>query len=254
MGRYVISLNTRSALQETRAGGKGANLARLRRAGYQVPPGFIITSSAFDQFLRLCGIEGHAQGKRWSEKDLEQNRRLLMDQPIPPSLSHPISKAYQKLGGRVAVRSSMVGEDTVLASFAGQLETILNVQGVPELLEAVIQCWSSVFTWRIVKYIGERESLAAAPSEHYSMAVVVQRMIEAKAAGVAFSADPITGQRCVVIEAVHGLGQTLVQGKVKPDRYVVDTRGVLSLIDPVDSGAPALQKEQILQLTSGVQA
>ncbi len=252
MGQHVLALDAKSALHEKRTGGKGANLARLRRAGFQVPPGFIITSSAFHQFLVHCGVKGHAHGKRWSEDDLEQSRELLMERPIPPSLSRPIAKAYQKLGGRVAVRSSMVGEDTALASFAGQLETILNVQGIPEFLEAVKLCWSSVFTWRLVKYMSERESLDAAPSERYSMAVVVQRMIEAKAAGVAFSADPITGQRCVAIEAVHGLGQALVQGQVEPDRYAVDTRGVLSLIDPVDSGAPVLQKEQIVQLAEVV--
>jgi phosphohistidine swiveling domain-containing protein len=249
MGQHVLALSAKSALQEKQTGAKGANLARLRRSGFQVPPGFIITSSAFHQFLKHCGVEGRVLGKRWSEDCLEQSRRLLMDQPIPPSLSRPIAKAYQKLGGRVAVRSSMVGEDAVLASFAGQLETTLNVQGVPALLEAVQVCWASVFSWRLIKYMNDHKPLSAEQPEELAMAVVVQRMIEPKAAGVAFSADPITGQRCVVIEAVHGLGQALVQGQVKPDRYVVDSRGVLSLIDPVDSGAPVLDREQILQLT-----
>jgi phosphohistidine swiveling domain-containing protein len=252
MDRYVLSLDTRSALQETRAGGKGANLARLRRAGFRVPPGFVITSAAFHRLLEHYGLEGHARRRKWSTEDLEQSREGLMDLPMPHALSRSITKAYQKLGGRVAVRSSMVGEDTAVASFAGQLDTILDVQGHTELLEAVKRCWASVFTRRLIKYMNEREPLSGGLPESFAVAVVVQRMIEARAAGVAFSADPISGQRCVVIEAVPGLGEALAQGRAQPDRYVVDARGVLAGVESVVSGAPTLQNEQILQLAEVV--
>ena len=248
MARYVLSLNSRSALHETRAGGKGASLAWLRRAGFRVPPGFVITPSAFHDFLLHHGLQDLAHRRNWSAEELDQRRKLFMAHPIPPALSRPITKAYRALGGCVAVRSSMVGEDTALASFAGQLDTILEVQGDSELLEAVKQCWASVFNWRLFKYMDEREPLSPEPFEGFSIAVVVQRMIEARAAGVAFSADPITGQQCVVIESVHGLGEALVQGLVEPDRHVVDAQGVLLETAAIDGRTPSLSAEQVLHL------
>jgi pyruvate,water dikinase len=144
----------------------------------------------------------------------------------------------------------MVGEDTCDTSFAGQLDTTLNVSGKQELLEAVKRCWASLFNWRLLKYLTEREAvLPSALLERFSIAVVVQRMVDARAAGVAFSADPVTGEPCVVIEAVRGLGDALVQGRVEPDRYVVDARGVLVEAVPADaSAAPVLQEAQVLHL------
>lgn len=252
MARYVLSLNTRSARQETRAGGKGANLARLLRDGFKVPPGFVITCAAFHSFLRHCRVESVSSRSNWTLEELEERRKLLLTRAMPRALSGPILRAHRKLRGTVAVRSSMVGEDDALASFAGQLDSILNVQGESDLLGAVKHCWASVYSWRFVKYMAGRESLSVAAPEGISVAVVVQRMVKAQAAGVAFSADPITGQRCVVIEAVRGLGDALVQGQAKPDRYLVDERGVIADVEPVDSTAPVLQNEQILQLAETV--
>jgi pyruvate,water dikinase len=143
----------------------------------------------------------------------------------------------------------MIGEDKLVTSFAGQLDTILNVEGEGEVLEAVKQCWASVFNWRLWNYLTEHEALSSGTLlEGFSIAVVAQRMVDAKAAGAAFSADPVTGQRCVVIEAVHGLGEALVQGLAKPDRYVVDARGVLAEAQPAGAGTPALEENQILRL------
>jgi len=249
MNRYIASLDSRSALQETRAGGKGASLAWLRRNGFNVPPGFVITSAAFQDFLTDFGIETLAQRSDWTQGDLERIRELLQACRIPDRLAHSIVRAHRRLGGRVAVRSSMIGEDMHTASFAGQLDTTLNVEGKDELLKAVKRCWASMFNWRLFSYLTEHET---AYSETilgcFSMAVVVQRMVDAKAAGVAFSADPVTGERCVVIEAAHGLGEPVVQGLIEPDRYIVDARGVLAEVTCAHADAPALKDSQILCL------
>jgi len=249
MSRYIVRLDSKSALQEACAGGKGASLAWLCKNGFNVPIGFVITSATFEDFLADLDIEVLTKRRDWTQGDLERIRELLMACCISDHLAHPICRAYRGLGGRVAIRSSMVGEDTLVTSFAGQLDTILNVRGEREVLEAVKQCWASVFNWRLWNYLAEREALSSDTLlERFSIAVVVQRMVEAKAAGVAFSADPVTGQRCVVIEAVHGLGEALVQGLAKPDRYVVDARGVLAEAQPADASAPVLEGYQILRL------
>jgi pyruvate,water dikinase len=247
MSRYIVRLGSKSALQEVCAGGKGASLAWLRRNGFNVPSGFVITSATFADFLANFCIEVLTERRDWTQGDLERIRELLVACRISDHLAHAIGRAYRRLGGRVAIRSSMVGEDTLLTSFAGQLDTILNVRGEREVLEAVKQCWASVFNWRLWNYLTEHEALSSGTLlERFSIAVVVQRMVDAKAAGVAFSADPVTGQRCVVIEAVHGLAEALVQGLAKPDRYVVDARGVLAEAQP--AGAPVLEENQILRL------
>jgi pyruvate,water dikinase len=249
MSRYIVSLNSKSALCEARAGGKGINLAWLRRNGFSVPPGFVITSMAFQDLLNNFGIETPARRGDWTQGDLERTHGLLQSCRIPDQLAHSIVRAYRKLGGRVAVRSSMIGEDTHTTSFAGQLDTTLNVEGKDELLKAVKRCWASMFNWRLFSYLAEHETASSETIlQRFSIAVVVQRMVDAKAAGVAFSADPVTGERCVVIEAAHGLGEPVVQGLIEPDRYVVDARGVLAKVTYACPDASVLEDSQILRL------
>jgi pyruvate,water dikinase len=249
MGRYVVSLRNRQALQEKRSGGKGASLAWLGRRGFKVPPGFIITSVAFRDFLANCGIETLAQTEDWTQDASEQIRDRILAACVPDRLARSIVKAYRQLGAPAAVRSSMVGEDGKRLSFAGQLDTVLNVRQETEVLEAVKRCWASMFSWRNVNYLTECESEGARDAvQSLSMAVVVQRMVEAKAAGVAFSADPLTGQRCVVIEAARGLGNALVAGLVQPDRHIVDARGVLAETTLANPDAPALTEGQVMCL------
>jgi len=249
MNRYIASLDSRSALQDTRAGGKGASLAWLRRSDFNVPRGFVITSAAFQDFLADFGIEVLTQRADWTQGDLERIRELLLACRIPDRLSRPIQGTYRKLGGSVAARSSMVGEDACAASCAGQLDTILNVQGEREVLDAVRRCWASLFNWRLFTYLAEHEAISpASVLQRFSIAVVVQRMVDAKTAGVAFSADPLTGQPCVLIEAARGLGDAVVQGLIEPDRYRVDARGVLAEAIPANRGAPVLAEDQILHL------
>lgn len=247
MDRYVLNLNSKLALEEARTGGKGASLARLCRHGFHVPTGFVITSAAFRRFLADLGSEALAQRRDWTQDDLKHICEHLIAARIPHPLERSICRAYRRLGGQVAVRSSMIGEDAHAASFAGQLDTYLNVEGESELLEAVKNCWASAFNWRLFSYLSEREKASAELIESLSMAVVIQRMVDAQAAGVAFSADPITGQSQVVIEAVRGLGDALVRGLVEPDRWVVDARGVIAKVNPAGD-QPALEDHLVLHL------
>jgi pyruvate,water dikinase len=249
MARYVVSLESGRALREVWAGGKGASLAWLGRNGFNVPAGFIVTSAAFNDFLAGCGVEVPSQSEDWTQAEAARVREFVTTSDVPDRLVRPVLKAYRQLGGPVAVRSSMVGEDGGMHSFAGQLDTALNVHGERDLLEAVRQCWASVFSWRNLRYLAEREGSEPREGAWFpSMAVVVQRMVDAMAAGVAFSADPVTGRRCVVVEAAPGLGDTLVAGLVQPDRYVVDARAVLEETTLANPEAPALAEHHVLQL------
>ncbi len=253
MTRCIISLDSRSALREKHAGGKGAGLARLRRSGFRIPAGFVITSRALRRFLSDAGMEQAIRHGDLTERDLEQTRAQVAARPMPKGLAGSITSAYRRLGAPVAVRSSMVGEDADVASFAGQLDTILDVHGEEELLAAVIRCWASMFDERLPSYLNEHgKSASQLLPESLSMAVVVQQMVRAQAAGVAFSADPLTGQRCVVIEAGRGLGDAVVQGLVETDRYVVDARGVIAETNPAHAEGPILDDEQILRLSQTV--
>ncbi len=237
MTRIVVPL--KSARSPRIAGGKGAGLAWLIKAKYPVPPGFVITPAAF----------GAVAGPRctWTLPELEQQWKAMLSAPIPPAIAKPILCAYRALGGPVAVRSSMVGEDDVTASFAGQLDTVLNVTGEEELLQAVRVCWASVFNERVYSYALKHGAMP--PDERPpAMAVVVQRMAPAAASGVAFSHDPVTGEPNISIEATKGLGEALVQGRVTPDRYVVDARNVVAERLPVQPEAPVLTDDAIVTI------
>jgi len=250
MKRYIVRLDSTLATREAYAGGKGASLAWLRRGGFRVKPGFVITPRTFRRFLADAGVEAIAPRENPTRRDLEQARERLIAHPMPDRLARSIIRGYRRLDSPVAVRSSMIGEDAVATSFAGQLDTTLNVQGEEQLLRTVRDCWASMFHWRLPSYLTEHGKISSEDvPESLTMAVVVQEMVDAQAAGVAFSADPLTGQRCIVIEAGHGLGDAVVQGLVEADRYVVDARGVLAEATPVNPGAPVLEDEQVLRLS-----
>jgi len=202
-------------------GGKGANLARLVRAGFPVPNGFVITTAAYRAFLTSAGIE------QWVDADPAALRMQITAAPIPADLSPQILAAYEQLGApAVAVRSSGTAEDLATASFAGQHDTFLNVSGADALLAAVRACWASLWTPRAVAYRREHGWGTAgdgnAQDSDLALAVVVQRMIPADAAGVAFTANPLTGDRTeTIISAVCGLGERLVSGEGAADEWVV---------------------------------
>ena len=210
---YILQFDDPEAGQVELVGGKAASLARLTRAGLPVPPGFCLTTAACDEHLRANGL---------TEPVIPPAtlRIRITAAPMPPGLAGAIRDACRRLGrGAWAIRSSAVAEDQAGASFAGQHETLLNVLGEDAVLAAIQRCWASLWTERAIAY-REHKGLASASLR---MAVVVQRLVPAEAAGVMFTADPLTGdQDRIVIEASFGLGEALVAGRVTPDRYVVD--------------------------------
>ncbi len=213
------------------AGGKGVNLLRLAAAGFPVPDGFLVTTGAYRAFVGSKGLEARIAASL-AETDAEQPaaleaasaaiRRAFTAADLPSRLGREILAARHLLGeAPVAVRSSATAEDAPGMSFAGQQDTYLNVAGDHLLLAAVLDCWASLWTARAIAYRARNR----VSQEGLALAVVVQRMVDSRASGVLFTANPVTGlRRETVIEAVVGLGEALVSGAVEPDRYVVDAR------------------------------
>ncbi|GLY50420.1 rifamycin-inactivating phosphotransferase [Lentzea sp. NBRC 102530] len=230
MSGYVLGFGEIDAMRISLCGGKGAHLAELSRLGdVQVPPGFCVTTEAFDRALQeappigtlLDELEGLAAddlaGIRVRSAEVRQEIERLT---VPADVAAGIAEALVLLGDRTAcaVRSSATAEDLPGASFAGQQDTYLNVVGTAEVLRHVTRCWASLFTERAVSYrlrngFGHRG---------VRMAVVVQRMAFPDAAGVLFTADPVTSNRRIsCAEAVFGLGEAFVSGLVNADVYRV---------------------------------
>lgn len=194
------------------AGSKAGHLGALREAGFPVPDGFVVKSAAFGRFVAQAALP---------VLPATDAQEAALAAPVPADIARAIREAYRALGGgRVAVRSSGLAEDLADATFAGQYETVLDVEGEDEVVLAVRRAWASVFAPRVAAYLGARHAAGGA------MAVLVQRMVAARAAGVAFGADPITGARDVVsISAVPGLGEALVSGTTDADEWVVEAAG-----------------------------
>lgn len=228
----VLSLTAIDASILPLVGGKAANLGELIRAGFSVPPGFCVTTTAYthlndDARLEPILAELAATGAEHTGRLGELAaavRSTLLHAPVPASIVKAITEAYQALCSAdsvpVAVRSSATAEDLPYASFAGQQETYLNIAGIQAVLAAVQRCWASLWTERAVSY---RASLDIDPRT-VSLAVVVQRMVDAQVAGVLFTANPLTGKRRqAVIDANPGLGEAVVSGLTNPDHFVVNT-------------------------------
>ncbi|MFN4046071.1 MAG: pyruvate, water dikinase, partial [Acidilobaceae archaeon] len=216
-------------------GGKAAGLAGMIKAGIPVPPGFIVTAEAYREFIFETGLADYidsvlretvTSGKP-SEYEAASKliRSKFAETPIPLRIAREIREAYAKLEDLVgvknvpvAVRSSATAEDLPEASFAGQQETYLNVRGADNVVEMVKKAWSSLWTARAMSY---RDNLKI-DHKDAMMAVVVQKMVNSRSSGVAFTIHPVTGEDDkIVIEAIWGLGPYIVEGKVTPDRFVV---------------------------------
>ncbi len=212
------------------AGGKGASLSRMASAGLPVPPGFVVSATAFARFLdehRVAGriLEALERVDPASRASLEaasrQIKELIRSLEVPLEISRAVHAAYAELGGGidvpVAVRSSAVAEDSQAASYAGQQETYLNVFGARQVVERVRDCWASLFGSHALFYRSEKGAL-----RDTAIAVVVQRMVVPEKSGVLFTADPVQRRRdCCVIEATWGFGEAVVSGLVVPDNYLV---------------------------------
>ncbi len=236
---YIIPFTSPEATLES-AGGKGANLVRLTRAGFDVPCGFILSTAAYREFVKVNRLEKTIQesirGLKPEDTDaLEKASQMIRNTfsggVMPAEIAFAIQIAYAELphpvslsqwergwGEGVAVRSSATAEDLPDLSFAGQQDTYLNVIGEEQLARAVVNCWSSLWTARAIGYRIRNQT----PHEETSLAVVVQEMVQSEVSGVLFTANPLTGALDEsVIDATFGLGEALVSGQVEPDHFVV---------------------------------
>ena len=261
------------------AGGKGASLGEMTQAGIPVPPGFVVTTSAFDQFITEAGLKTEIEAilhtvdhnvVHTGEAASEQIRELILHAEMPAGMAEEITTAFIKLDAHaVAVRSSASAEDGVDAAWAGQLESYLNTTAA-DLLEKVKLCWSSLFTPRAIFYRFEK----GFNNQHVAVAVVVQKMVESEISGIAFSVHPVTNDHDqLIIEAGLGLGEAIVSGQITPDSYVVSKenrtiietfiseqdRGIFSLaeggnewrsVESTKGTAQKLTNDQVLELAN----
>ncbi|MBB4635216.1 rifamycin-inactivating phosphotransferase [Longimicrobium terrae] len=276
--RFVLDLGEVDRTQIALAGGKGAHLGELSRiGGVRVPRGFCVTTDAFRRIMAESPSINH-QLERLSHITVDDRdairtlsgeiRATLESAPIPGDMAAAITGAVARLGGQAAcaVRSSATAEDLPGASFAGQQDTYLNISGSDAILRHISRCWASLFAERAVTY----RLRSGFDHRRVHMAVVVQRMIEPHAAGILFTADPVTGHRKFAsVEASFGLGEALVSGRVNADVYKVRDGGIVARtigdkrlaihaapeggtreheIDPGRRSEPALADAQVLQL------
>ena len=278
MGSYVLGLQEIDQTQVAVVGGKGAHLGELSRIeGIRVPAGFCVTTDAFRRIMEDAPSIGDRLDRlsRLNPDDREairtrsaEIRRILEGIVIPDDLAAAITGALAGLGERAAcaVRSSATAEDLPAASFAGQQDTYLNIAGSAAILQHVSRCWASLFTERAVTY----RLRNGFDHRKVNMAVVVQRMVFPQAAGVLFTADPVTSNRRVSsVEASFGLGEALVSGLVNADIYQVRDGAIVAKavaakqlaiyaspgggtqeqpIEPAQQEQPALTDAQVVQL------
>lgn len=229
MSRYVIGLAECSAEQAAAVGGKAVGLGALVAAGMPVPAGFAVTTSAYRESVEPIRDELDAIATRTAISDgaaSVQLRSLFPSLTLPEGVAAQVRQAYLALDpsgqAPVAVRSSATAEDLADASFAGQQDTYLGVRGVESVIAHIARCWGSLFTPHAIGY-RRRFDVAV---DDLAMAVVVQTMVDAAAAGVMMSLDPVTGDRSTVfISAAHGLGEGVVVGDIASDSIWVDKNG-----------------------------
>jgi pyruvate,water dikinase len=236
---YVRDISTLRITDAEEAGGKGANMGELVAARLPVPPGFVLLRDCYRHSMRAGGVDAELSALHQEALEnvadttrladlCERMQGLVHKAGVGDAVRDLILTAYHALGSDavVAVRSSATGEDGRDASFAGMNATITNVSGDDGLIDAVLRCWMSLFSPRVITYRASRE-FTADPA----MAVVVQQMVNSDKAGVAFTADPSNGARDrVVIEGAFGLGEVVVSGEVEPDTYIVSKE----TLEPLD--------------------
>jgi rifampicin phosphotransferase len=226
---YTLDFSDHSSLTQDETGGKGVNLSRLSQAGFPVPPGFCVSTVAYRAFLATDGLADRlaqlADTLSYNdtaalERQTAKIREVMLAAPMPEGISTEIAQSYARLGGEtfVAVRSSGTAEDLADASFAGQHDTYLDVLGADEVIAAVRRCWASLWTARATGYRRQHNFDHTA----VAIAVVVQKMVTSEVSGVMFTGNPLTTATDeTVINATWGLGESLVQGAITPDQFVV---------------------------------
>jgi len=232
---YVIDLKEQD-LQIEKIGGKAFNLAKMSHAGFNIPPAFIVSVDAYDLFIKqeleakISKILDKIDFKDENSisKGCSQIRGIIKGDNLPENLFLEINNQIESLPeGFYAVRSSAVAEDLPDASFAGQLDSFLNIKK-DDILERVIECWASYWNARAVKYRHDSAiKQLDSDTKAAGIAVAVQKMVNADVSGVTFTANPVNGNNDVVIESTWGLGEAIVSGIVTPDIYVLNRDGKL---------------------------
>jgi len=238
-------------------GGKSANLGEMYNFGLPVPDAFATTVYAYDLFLKDNQLEKfiypllknlNYENQKELENVSKQIQNRIKTSKIPQNIKNDVFLAYKKLSSRfkhslVAVRSSATAEDAPGTSFAGQQVTFLNIKGEANILDKVRECWASLFTPRSIYY----RNINKVEHSKVKISVIVQKMIQSDASGVMFSIDPVTNEKDrIVIEAVWGLGEMIVQGSVIPDKYVVQKETFYILSKEINS-----QTTQLIKTPSG---
>ncbi len=235
--RYILWFEECSKQALPMVGGKNANLGEMVNAGIRVPPGFAVTSRGFRRYMEEAGLwdlvrkslagvaPDNMRGVAGAGNTI---RRAILSTPVPADIQEEIVSAYRSLCERcarndlpVAVRSSATAEDLAEASFAGQQDTYLWIFGDDAVVKAAHQCWASLFTDRAITY----RMKTGFPQDGVLISVGIQKMVNARSAGVMFTLDPVTGDRSkITIDANWGFGESIVQGMVCPDSFVVSKR------------------------------
>ncbi len=232
---FILNFKQVDARSLPLVGGKNSSLGEMIQAGIRVPPGFAVTTDSYLAFITDAGIKQKILDivSHLDPDDVESINQasdavqsLIVSAPMPEQIGAAIREAYAELCRicsmeftPVAVRSSATAEDLPTASFAGQQETYLWIQGAAQVVDKVQRCWASLFTPRAISYRIKNHF----PHEKVLISVGVQKMVNAKAAGVMFTLNPTDGDLSkVVIEGSWGLGETVVSGSVNPDKFVVD--------------------------------
>ncbi|GAB4273065.1 MAG: PEP/pyruvate-binding domain-containing protein [Pararhodobacter sp.] len=229
-GKFTLDFRDIGKADHARVGGKCSSLGEMTQAGVAVPPGFAVTTDAYIAMINDSGLNAEI-ARHLSNVDPEdiesidraaQAIRIRMrSHRMPAEVEASIRAAYAAMGEDtpVAVRSSATAEDLPDASFAGQQDTYLWVHGADDVIEKVRDCWASLYSTRAVAY-REKNRI---PHTEVHMSVGVQKMVNARAAGVAMTLDPVTGDRTrIVIDAAWGLGELVVSGVVTPDNFTVE--------------------------------
>ncbi|MGD0250419.1 MAG: phosphoenolpyruvate synthase [Thermoplasmata archaeon] len=229
---YVVDLADVSDSDLPMVGGKASKLGELVRQGLPIPPGFVVTTEAYQAFVDATVLKTEIPAALASidpsrpetvDAAAQRIRAIFESTPLPSTLRHAISEAFETYVRRhtvrfSAVRSSATAEDLEGASFAGLQDTYLNVAGVENVLTSIRKCWGSLFTSRVLVY-RQRKGF-----DHSTirLAVLVQKMVDATVSGILFTRDPNTGENHMIVEAGYGLGEAIVGGEVTPDHYVID--------------------------------
>ena len=271
---YTLNFKELNKSSLPKVGGKNASLGEMINAGIRVPPGFAVTTESYLQYVTETGINddifrilsemkvGDIASQDAASETIQQ---LIIEKTLPEEIKSAIALDYEALCETckvelvpVAVRSSATAEDLPTASFAGQQDTYLWIQGAEQVIEKVKKCWASLFTARAIDYRIKNDF----PHDKVLISVGVQQMVNSKAAGVMFTLNPTDGDLSkVVIEGNWGLGETVVSGSVNPDKFVVDkvimetsektisTKHIECVFDPEKGGVIDADVEEDLQCT-----